>query len=102
MKAIIDDMPVREWSARIADVREDAIYLNAGSEDGVAPGVVLEVYERQPPLVDPETGRNLGAPERLVGTVDVVSVEQRFAVARAREGTGFAKGQVVRRPAERR
>ena len=101
VKAIIADLPERDWSARIADVREDAIYLNSGSEDGMTAGAVLEVYERQPALVDPETGRNLGAPERLVGTVEVVSVEPRFAVARAREGTGFAKGQVVRRSAGR-
>ena len=64
-------------------------------------GLVLVVHERQAPLVDPDTGRNLGAPERLVGELEVVSVEPRFSVARPRSGTGFARGQVAR-PAEGR
>ncbi|HJS47975.1 MAG TPA: CsgG/HfaB family protein [Gemmatimonadales bacterium] len=97
VRALIAALPVAPWSARVADVRDAAIYLNAGAEDGVTLGMVLELYERQPPLVDPDTGRNLGAPERLLGEVEVVSVEPRFSVARARSGSGFARGHVVRR-----
>jgi hypothetical protein len=47
--------------------------------------------------VDPESGRNLGSPERRVGTIEVVTVEARFSVARVKDGAGFARGQVVRR-----
>jgi curli biogenesis system outer membrane secretion channel CsgG len=101
VRALMEAMPLRAWSARVADVREETIYLNAGTEDGVTVGAVFAVYEQQPALVDPETGRNLGAPERLVGEVEVVSVEPRFSVARARGGAGFARGQVAR-PVERR
>ncbi|HJS48234.1 MAG TPA: CsgG/HfaB family protein [Gemmatimonadales bacterium] len=98
VRALITAMPAARWSARVADVRDGVIYLNAGAEDGVTVGMVLELYERQPPLVDPDTGRNLGAPERLLGEVEVVSVEARFSVARVRSGGGFARGHVVRRP----
>lgn len=97
VRAIVEGMPAVRWSARLADVREEVIYVGAGSEDGLTPGMVLEVFERQPPLVDPESGRNLGSPERRVGAIEVVTVEARFAVARVKEGTGFARGQVVRR-----
>ena len=92
---------MQAWSARVADVRDDVVYLNAGSDDGVRVGAVMVVHERQAPLVDPDTGLNLGAPERLVGELEVVSVEPRFSVARPRSGAGFARGQVAR-PAEGR
>ena len=71
------------------------------TDDGVRVGAVMVVHERQAPLVDPDTGLNLGAPERLVGELEVVSVEPRFSVARPRSGAGFARGQVAR-PAEGR
>jgi hypothetical protein len=48
-------------------------------------------------LIDPESGRNLGAPERRVGEVEVDVVEERYAIAKIKSGEGFARNYVIRR-----
>lgn len=67
------------------DVREATlVYINQGTEGGVRMGMELEIYRPQPPLVDPETGRNLGSPDRFVATGTVEEV----ADVRGGEGPG--------------
>ncbi|MEO8451418.1 MAG: CsgG/HfaB family protein [Gemmatimonadota bacterium] len=95
--AILMGMPRIRWSGRIVDVRDGVVYLNAALADGMRPGLELEVYEAQPALVDPETGKALGAPERLIGTIMVQTVLEKFSTAK---GTGtaaeFVRGNIVR------
>jgi hypothetical protein len=90
-------MPEPRWSAKIVEVRDDVVYLNAGADGGVSPGQVLEVYDVQPPLIDPDTGRNLGAPDKLLGEIQVETVLPGFSTAKVVSGTGFARNNVVRR-----
>jgi curli biogenesis system outer membrane secretion channel CsgG len=96
VQSLIAAMPAVRWSAKIADVRDGVVYLNAGSDDGVRPGMALVVLEVQPALVDPDTGKNLGSPDRPLGTIEITTVQARFSTAKVLDGTGFARGNLVR------
>jgi curli biogenesis system outer membrane secretion channel CsgG len=99
VEQLVAGMAQPRWSAKIVDVRDGVVYLNAGKDGGVEPGVVLEVYETQPALIDPDTGKNLGAPDKLLGEIQIETVEAGFSTAKAVSGTGFARNNVVRRKA---
>ncbi len=94
---LVAEMPKPRWSAKVVEVRDGVVYLNAGTDGGVSPGVVLEVYEVQEPLIDPDTGRNLGAPDRLLGEIRIETVQAGFSTATVVTGAGFARNNVVRR-----
>jgi hypothetical protein len=59
-------------------------------------GITLEVFDPQPTLIDPETGRNLGSPEKRIGEVTIDVVEPQFSTAIVVSGSGFKRNQVVR------
>ena len=94
--AIIENSPKLKWSARVIDVRDGVVYVNAGSALGMAKGTSLEVFDPQPTLIDPETGRNLGAPEKLIGEVVIDVVEPQFSTATVVSGSGFKRNQILR------
>lgn len=94
--ALLLGMPKIRWSGRVIDVRNGVVYVNAAAADGMRPGLELEVYEAQPPLVDPSTGQTLGAPERYVGTIVIETVLEKFSTAKISSGDGIARGHVLR------
>jgi curli biogenesis system outer membrane secretion channel CsgG len=93
---IIDNVPKLKWSARVIDFRDGIVYVNAGSALGMVKGMTMEVFDPQPTLIDPESGRNLGSPEKLIGEVVINGVEQQYSTATVVSGTGFKRNQVVR------
>ncbi len=93
---IIGNTPKVKWSARVIDFRDGVVYLNAGSSLGMVKGISLEVFDPQPTLIDPDTGRNLGAPDKLIGEIVVEGVEAQYASASVVSGSGFKRNQVVR------
>jgi hypothetical protein len=84
------------WSARVIDLRAGMLYINAGSGSGIQPGVQLDVYRPQEALVDPETGRSLGAPDNQIGSVIVDAVQEKYCVAKVTSGAVMKRGDVVR------
>ena len=96
VEAIVEELAGLRWSGRVIDVRDNLVYINAGSNAGVEQGMEFEVYEEQEALIDPETGLNLGAPERFIGVLRVTQVNERFSVAETTAGEGFARNNVVR------
>lgn len=94
---ILLGMPKVRWSARVIEVREGSlVYITQGSDGGVRAGMAFEIYQPQPPLIDPDTGRNLGAPDRLVATATAEEVAPRYAVLRVADGSLIQRGFVVR------
>src|SRR5262245_15645198 len=94
--AIVAGLKKVPWSGRIIDVREDRVYINAGSEAGIQSGMQFDVYEPQLALVDPETGKALGTPDRRIGAVTVEAVEDKYSVARVTDGSTFKRNNLVR------
>ena len=93
---ILLGMPKLTWGGRVVDVREGVVYLNAGADQGIRNGMELDVFEIQPSLVDPETGKNLGAPDRMIGSIVVNLVLEKFSTAKIVTGEGFSRGNIVR------
>jgi curli biogenesis system outer membrane secretion channel CsgG len=93
---ILANVPKMKWSARVIDFRDGVVYLNAGTGYGMQPGMALEIFDPQPPLIDPESGRNLGAPDKLIGEVVIDKVEAQYSTTKAVSGTAFKRNQVVR------
>jgi len=96
VKALMVGMPKIAWTGRVIDVRDGVVYVNATAADGMKPGLELLVFEMQPALVDPESGKSLGAPERQVGTIVIDKVLEKFSTAKITVGDGIARGHVLR------
>ncbi len=94
--ALLADLKSVPWSGRIIDVRESLIYINAGAEQGIQPGVEFDVYDQQAALVDPETGQTLGTPDRKIGSLKVKISEEKYCVAEVVRGSGFQRNHLVR------
>lgn len=94
--AIVAGLKPVSWSGRIIDVREGQIYINSGADAGTKPGMQFDVYEQQESLVDPDTGKALGTPDRRIGSVTVDMVEDKYSIARVTDGNNFKRNHVVR------
>ena len=97
VEQLVADVPEPQWSAKVVEVRDGVVFLNAGADGDVSAGQVLEVYEIQPPLIDPDTGKNLGAPDKLLGEIQIETVQAGFSTAKVMTGAGFARNNVVGR-----
>ena len=93
---LLKGMPKVAWTGRIIDIREGVVYVNAAGADGMKKGMELQVYDVQPALVDPESGKALGSPEKLLGTIVIDSVLEKFSTAKVVKGDGMVRGNVLR------
>jgi len=88
----------QSWSAKVADWDSSAkeATLNAGDDAGVRVGDTFDVYRVVKVIKDPETGEILGKKTARVGAVRVTSVDKKFCLASAVEGSTFQSGDIVR------
>lgn len=79
------------WEGRIALVKGDRIYVNAGRLSGIQVGDILKVMEDGEEVFDPETGALIGrVPGRMKGTLEVVSYFGKDgAIGIVHSGSGF-------------
>lgn len=68
---IVKQVSKKPWSCRVAAVKGDLVYLNAGTSMGVESGMELKCYHLGKAIMDPTTGLSLGNEEVEVGTVEV-------------------------------
>lgn len=80
---------------RVATVSGDKVYINRGSEDGVAVGDVFEVWRFGEPIIDPDTGQELGKEESKVGEIEVTSVQAKMSICKINSGEA-AKGDMIK------
>lgn len=73
---------------RIIKVDGTRAFINLGSASGVKMGDKFNIISLGPALIDPDTGANLGAPEKQTGSGTIVEVQEKFAVI---QFTGQAK-----------
>ena len=84
-------------SGKIARVDGGTIFINLGSEQGVAVGDTFGVYAMGEAIKDPDTGEVLGADETKLGAVKVTAVKgAKYSECSVVEGAGFKGGTVVK------
>lgn len=75
----MDNVP---WQALVANVDNDRVYINAGRNANIAPGMALRAVRADRTITDPATGQVLGSERRTIGDLTVLQVEDRYSVAR--------------------
>ncbi|HEX2251722.1 MAG TPA: CsgG/HfaB family protein [Thermoanaerobaculia bacterium] len=93
---IVDGLESVPWQGSLVRVSGRRVFVNAGLRETVQPGLRLRVFEKGPPLIDPETNVDLGSLDEEIGVIEIQQVSPRFSVARVLEGRGFAPGNLVR------
>ena len=71
----------RAWTAQVAQVRGNILYVNAGAESGLKIGDTLTIARVTDRIVDPVTGAVLGLEDVTVGTATVSEVQGQYAKA---------------------
>lgn len=89
----LKDVP---FKGRIIQVKNEAVYLSAGSRNGSAVGDTFTVYSVGEELVDPDTGEILGSEEEKIGTVEIFEVKEKYSKAKIGSGSGMKKGDTIR------
>ena len=85
------------WEGRVALVKGDRIYLNAGRLSGIQIGDILKITEEGEDVYDPESGSLIGkVPGRLKGTVEVITYFGKDgAISIVHSGSGFRENDRV-------
>ena len=83
------------WTGRIVSIDKKEIIINAGSDVGLRPGVVLEVFcEGECITSFKEHIYQLSGPK--AGEIKIVSIKQRHSFAEPIKGGDFIPGQIIR------
>lgn len=69
---IANQLNKKPWSANIADVSGDEIYLNAGSNSNIDIGLKLECYSQGKEIRDPKSNLVIGYREEYLGDFEVI------------------------------
>lgn len=67
---------------KVIKVEGDRAWINLGASAGLKAGDRFTVFSPGEPLIDPDTGVNLGSTETETGTAEVVDAQEKFAVVR--------------------
>jgi len=93
---IIKDMEPMPWTGRVVEVTGDQVYINAGAIEGLKPADVFTVSTVVRELTDPASGAVLGTEEAKLGEIEVVSVQEKFSIARMRTFFSAKRGDMVK------
>lgn len=83
---IADFLKNRKWKGSVVEIKKTGIYINAGSQQGMAPQTRLSVQAVRGIVKDRESGTILGEDLSGIGTLEVVTVQQGFSIAEIKEG----------------
>lgn len=94
---LIDSLKRFSWEGRVALVKGERVYLNAGRQSGLQLGDVLRIVEQQEEVFDPQNDKFIGNIKgRMKGTVEVVSYfGEDGAVTVIHSGSGFKENDLV-------
>jgi curli biogenesis system outer membrane secretion channel CsgG len=79
---IVQGMEQVPFQALVAKVDGERVSINAGRNANLAPGARMRIVRTTDTVRDPQTGELLGASRSTVGDIEIVQVEDRFAVGR--------------------
>ncbi|MDP8252852.1 MAG: CsgG/HfaB family protein, partial [Candidatus Kaelpia aquatica] len=75
------------WRGRVVLIKDEVVYINAGSEAGIIIGKEFVVYRKGESIIDPETGIELGMETTRAGKISVTEVQQKFSKAKILDST---------------
>jgi curli biogenesis system outer membrane secretion channel CsgG len=81
---------------KVIKVDGDRAWINLGTSAGLKIGDRFQVFSLGEPLIDPDTGANLGSVDEQTGTAEVVEAQDKFAIVRV---TGTVDARSVLRKA---
>lgn len=85
------------FSAKVIKFDNGKVYMNAGSAMNIQPGLKFFVYSVGEDIVDPDTGLTLGADEKLIGTVEVRDVQEKYSIGFLSSGAAqLKKGDLLK------
>jgi len=84
------------WSAFVIDNDGTNVYITAGDDQGIQPGMAFHVYRKGKELTDPSTGVVLDVLTDDVGTIQVASVRDKVSIATVTGGSPPARGDIVK------
>jgi curli biogenesis system outer membrane secretion channel CsgG len=76
----------RKWKGSVVQIKGADIFINAGSQQGMAPESLLAVQSVRGLIRDPENHTILGEDLHGIGTLKVIAVQPGFSIARIQEG----------------
>ncbi len=83
------------WEGTVIMVKDNKIYINRGSREGVSSGQTFTVGKTEM-LRDPDTGELLDVSVEKAGTIVIESVKEKIATGKATEGAAkIKKGMTV-------
>jgi len=87
------------WQGSLIRADRGRLFINRGSNANVRSGDTLFAFAAGEPLIDPETGFNLGSDEQLLCAIEVADVREKFSIALPGEGCAgrrLNRGDIVR------
>jgi curli biogenesis system outer membrane secretion channel CsgG len=93
----VGDLSTLVAKGKVIKVSEAGVYINIGANYGVQLGDVFEVIRKGEELVDPDTGLSLGAEEEKVGTIEVIKIEEKYAVCKIVSGEPQANDTIKKK-----
>jgi len=85
----------KPWTGKIVSINTKEIIINAGSEVGLRPGVVLEVF-RKGERITSFTKQTYQLPGPKAGEIKIVSIQQHHSFAEPLKEGNFKPGQIIR------
>ncbi|MCI0414324.1 CsgG/HfaB family protein [bacterium] len=83
------------FEGRIIKVEGDTIYTNIGTRNGINEAMLFDVFEPGEELVDPVTGESLGSEKSKIGTLKIMTVQEKFSKASPKSGGPFKVGMIL-------
>jgi len=84
------------WSALVVDARSGVVYINAGADQNVQPGLTLGAYRKGETLTDPGTGEVLDVQMTKIADIQVDSVREKISTAHIVSGGAPERGDMLK------
>ena len=84
------------WSALVVDAADGKIYINAGADRNVLPGMQLTAYKKGKVFKDPGTGEVLEVSMDKIGVIRIDDVRDKMSVGSLVSGTIPTRGDLLK------
>lgn len=84
------------WSALVVDAADGKVYVNAGAERNVQPGMELNVYRKGKVFTDPATGVVLDVDMNKIGVIRINGVREKLSTATVVSGEAPLRGDLLK------